>query len=602
MRHFTTRTIIALGALGLAALAAGCGGGGSSSSVPPTAPTSGSAPSSGKQYANVLFTIQWPTVSSSSSSSARTARHREYLSPSTESITIAVNGGTPLVVSNPNVAGGTTATSAPSTNVTVLAPVGSDTFSVDDYDTTTGGGHLLAANAIPYTVTMGQANVVPITLNGNLAKVFCSGVGPYLAPAGISTASPQAFTVTGPSGQMNVIPEDADSNIIVSPGILPSLSLAASMPSQASVSTTSSANEFTVNPTVVGTAVTLNASGKDLSGNTISNTCTITRELAIYITNHFNNTIGSAQYSTAPQSASVTVYPASATGSATPIATIQGSNTQLAAVQYIAVDPAGNIFVSNIGPQPGATFGPTSGFISIYAAGSNGNVAPVNTIPNLQTPEGLAFDKNGMLYALSIDRIQEYPASSDGVTASGAAASAIATTTIAGSSTDLFSCYGLAVGPSLNIATACSDVANIFAPGAAGNAAPGLIELPITGSGDAFQSDSWLGVSIDSSGDLELPGANNNQDNVSVYTAANLPASGASYTTPGTTSALGTDFSQPFGIAVDSNAADANTTYYVVNYGNNTMSTFTSLTTLEAGVGTMNALTGLNQPYGIAVR
>jgi hypothetical protein len=597
MRHTTYRTTIALGALGLAAVVAGCGGGGSSSTLPQTSPTvvptSGSAPSSGKQYANVLFTIEWPTVAAASASS----RHRQYLSPSTESITISVNGGTPLVVPNPNVGGGTTATSAPSTNVTVVAPVGSDTFAVDDYDTTTGtGGNLLAQNAIPYTVVMGAANVVPITLNGNLAKVFCSGVGPYLAPAGISTASPQAFTVTGPAGQMNVIPEDADSNIIVSPGILPSLSLAAATPSQASISATSSANEFTVNPTVVGTAVTLNASGKNLAGATISNSCTITRQLAIYVTNHFNNAVGSTQASTAAQSASVTVYPATATGSATPIATIQGSNTQLAAVQFIAVDPSGNIFVSNLGPQPGATFGPTSGFISIYGAGANGNVAPVNTIPNLQTPEGLAFDSNGMLYALSIDRIQEYPASSDGVTAGGSPAPAVPTTVIAGSNSDLYSCYGVAVGTDFTVAAACSDVAEIFAPGSAGNVAPGVIEV-VGMTAMSFASDSWLGVAIDGSGNIALPGSNNNQDNVSVYTAADAPSPGSDATPVPTTSTVKTDFSQPFGIAVDPNGV-----YYVVNYGNNSMSTFTSVTNLELGVGTENALTGLNNPYGIAVR
>jgi hypothetical protein len=393
---------------------AGCGGGGSSpASLPNTVPNSGSttAPSSGNHDANVTFTIQWPAVGAASSARTRsTSRHREYLSPSTESITIAVNGGTPLVFKNPNVAGGTTSTSAPSTSVVVQAPVGSDTFSVNDYDTTTGTGNLLAENAIPYTVAADQQNVIPITLNGNLAQVFCSGVGPYLSPTGtIAAASPQAFTVTGPAGQINVIPEDADGNIIVSPGTVPTLTLAASTPSQASVAPTSTANEFTVNPSVVGTAVTLNVSGTNLSGTVISNSCTVTRQLAIYITNHFNNAVGSAQYSTAAQSASVTVYPASATGAATPTATIEGSNTELASVQYVAVDPYGNIFVSNLGPQPGATFGPTSGFISIYAAGANGNVAPVNTIPNLQTPEGLAFDKNGMLYALSIDRIQEYP-------------------------------------------------------------------------------------------------------------------------------------------------------------------------------------------------
>jgi hypothetical protein len=603
MRLLTNRTTVTVGAVGLAAIFAGCGGGGGSSSLPnPTpivAPTSGSQAPASAQYANVTFTILWPASTSASAN----RRRPDYISPSTQSIAISVNGGTRLVVVNPNVAGGTTATSAPSTSVIVPAPIGPDAFSIGDYDDTKAAGNLLAESTISYTVVAGAANVVPITLNGNLGKVVCSGGAPYTSPAGmIAAASPQAFTITGPAGQLSVVPEDADSNIIVAPGIVPSLSLTAATPSQATISATSTANTYTVNPAVVGTAVTLNVSGKTLAGSTIAGSCTVTRQLAVYITNHFNNQIGSAQYSTAAQNASVTIYPASATGAATPTATIQGSNTQLAAVQYIAVDPAGNIFVSNIGPAPGATFGPTSGFISIYSAGSNGNVAPVNTIANLQTPEGLAFDKNGTFYALSIDRIQEFPASADGVTAAGAAAPATPTTVITGTNTDLFSCYGLAVGPTLNIATACSNVANVFAAGATGNATPGIIELPVTGTGVGYQSDSWLGVSIDSSGNVELPGANNNQNNVNVYTAANLPASGAKYTTPGTTSALGVDFSQPFGIAVDSNAADANTTYYVVNYGNNTMSTFTSLTTLEAGVGTMNAFTGLNQPYGIAVR
>ena len=615
MRLLRYQTIVAIGAVGLAAIIVGCGGGGGSVSpvTPHVAPTSGSttAPSSATQYASVTFTIKWPTgTTSGSSSRARSAGHRDYVSPSTKSISIAVNGGTAQVVPNPNIGGGTTAAAAPATSIVVQAPVGNDTFSVKDYDTTTGTGNLLAYNEIPYTVVMNQANVIPITLNGNLAKILCSGVAPYTSPVGtIAAASPQAFTITGPAGQVAVVPEDADSNIIVAPGAVPTpgLSPAPAATTQATVTAASTTNTFTVNPLVIGTAVTLEASGTSLTvdstpGSTITGSCTVTRQLAVYVTNHYNDQVGSAQYSTAAQNASVTVYPASATDNATPTATIQGSNTQLASVQYVAVDPSGNIFVSNVGPQPGATFGPTSGFISIYAAGSNGNVAPVNTIPNLQTPEGLAFDKNGTLYALSIDRIQEFPASSDGVTSTGAAAPATASTVITGSNTDLFSCYGLAVGPSLDIATACSNVANVFPTGSTANEAPGIIELPVTSSGVGYQSDSWLGVAIDSSGNVELPGANNNQNNVNVYTAANLPASGATYSTPGTTSALGTDFSQPFGIAVDSNAADANTTYYVVNYGNNTMSTFASLTALEAGVGTMNALTGLDQPYGIAVR
>ena len=481
---------------------------------------------------------------------------------------------------NPNVS---TTTTTPTTTVQVPAPVGSDTFTVKDYDT---AQNLLASNMVPYTIVLDQANVVPITLNGNLAKIACAAVAPFV------TGTAPAFDEVGPAGQLSVLPEDADGNIIVAPGDVPAVTLtAADATTGGVVASTSTPNVYTIAPLVVGTAVTYDASGTNLAGTTVTGTCNVTRELAMYVTNHFNNEVGSTQGSTAAQSASVTIYPASATGAATPTATIQGSNTQLASVQFVAVDPMGNIFVTNLGPQPGAMFGPTSGFVSIYGALSYGNVAPVATIPNLNTPEGIAFDKNGKLYVLSIDRIQEYPPTANGLTGTAAA-----TTTIAGDSTDLFSCYGLAVGADLTIATACSNVANVFPPNASGNTPPGIVEVVGT-TMTTFASDSWLGVSLDSAGNLALPGSNNHQDNVSVYSAASLPAPGATATPAPVTSTVTTDFNEPFGITTDPNGV-----YYVANYGNNTVATFTSVTTLEAGSGTSNALGGLNEPSGIAVR
>ncbi len=573
----------------------GCGGGGGVSPVtvaPTTAPATTAPSSSGS--AKATFVITWPTTTGSTgtsrsrSISARSAvraagtRKPDYISPSTTSITISVNGGTATTVPNPNTF--TTATNQPTTTVVVDAPVGTDTFTVNDFDTTS---NLLASNSISYPIVIDHANVVPITLNGNLGKVACLAVGPFV------TGTTAPFAEVGPAGQLSILPEDDDGNIIFAPGNVPAVTLSAASPGMGgAVTSTSTPNLFTINPQVVGTPVTYNATGTNLAGMTVSSTCSVTRQLAMYVTNHYNNIVGSTQASTAAQSASVTIYPASATGSATPTATIAGTNTQLAAVQFVAVDPKGNVFVTNQGPAPGATYGPTSGFVSIYGAGTYGNVAPVGTIANLNTPEGIAFDSTGLLYVLSIDRIQEYPPTANGLTAAAAPSN-----TISGGATDLFSCYGLAVGADFTVGTACSDVANVFSPHAMGNAAPGIIELP-TMTAMTFASDSWIGASIDSAGNFALPGANNNQDNVSIYAQTNFPAPGSSSSPAVVTSPAGmTVLNQPFGIANDVNGA-----YYVANYGNSTIATFTSETTLQLGTGTSNALTGLDHPYGIAVR
>jgi hypothetical protein len=510
----------------------------------------------------------------------------------------------PQVIANPNVDGGTTATAAPSTNFVVQAPVGNDTFTVSDYDTTTGtGGNLLAQNAITYTVQASVQNLIPVTLNGNLAKVYCSGGAPYTSPAGtIAPASPQAFTITGPAGQVNIIPEDADSNIIVAPGVLPSIALTAANPAQATITATSTANTYVVNPLIVGTAVTLNASGTNLAGETITSSCTATRVLAMYVANHYENNLGSSSAPGAPfdSSASVTVYPVTATGSATPTATIQGAATLLNAVYFPLVDNNGNVFVSNQGPLPGQAYGIKTGYVTIFGPATHDNTAPIATIPNLGEPQGLAFDSKGNLYVSEVDRVEEYPP-----TANGVRAPAVPSSTIIGSNTDL-GCYGIGLDSSDGIYLACANAMLYFPPTATGvpatgNATPGILSAlgTVVAAGMTITTtQSWNGVTVDpSSGDFALAGFNNNVDEVSIYTASDLPSPGAGYATPVPTLSKDVDYNQPFGIAEDPNGQ-----YYVTNFGNSTVEVFTSESTLELGVGTNLTLTGLNKPYGITVR
>ncbi|MGB8909036.1 MAG: NHL repeat-containing protein [Candidatus Cybelea sp.] len=90
---------------------------------------------------------------------------------------------------------------------------------------------------------------------------------------------------------------------------------------------------------------------------------------------------------------SVTVYAAGSTGNVTPIQTISGSKTALASPLGIALDPAnGDIYVANASGDS----------VTIYAPGANGNIAPIGTIAGANTelngPDGLASDENGNIY------------------------------------------------------------------------------------------------------------------------------------------------------------------------------------------------------------
>jgi hypothetical protein len=100
---------------------------------------------------------------------------------------------------------------------------------------------------------------------------------------------------------------------------------------------------------------------------------------------------------------SITVYAAGATGNATPIATIQGTNTGLYYPAGIALDATGRLYVANpVGPLL-PSCGP--GSIAVYAAGANGNATPIATIEGsntgLNTPAGIALDAAGRLYVAS---------------------------------------------------------------------------------------------------------------------------------------------------------------------------------------------------------
>jgi hypothetical protein len=413
-----------------------------------------------------------------------------------------------------------------------------------------------------------------------MAKIACVGGAPY-----VSGTSPN-FSQVGPGGVYTLIPEDAAGNPIAA-----TLSFAPSNSSQGSVTPGTAQNTFLASVNVVGTPVPFVASGSNANGTAVTQTCSITRIEALYVANRGPN----PGQNGAPLVSSVTVYPASASGDATPLATIAGPNAKTIETEFVAVDNNGYIFATNQGPMPGATYSPTtSGYVAIYAPNSSGNVAPVAYIPNLGRPEGIDFDSHGNLYVMQLDRITEYAPNANGL-----GGPAVPYNTIVGPHTGLDVCYGISLDAAGKVYAACTNTAaagdflSYFAAGATGDATPTEVLAP-GNTGSTYASRSWLGIAVDGSGNMIAPASNQNFNQVDEY------APGSQGTPPPTATVSSTSFHQPIDVVIDPNA-----NYFISNLGNNSVLTFAGATTLLSGVASSTlsgAQTGLNQPFGIFVK
>src|SRR5580704_6278813 len=138
---------------------------------------------------------------------------------------------------------------------------------------------------------------------------------------------------------------------------------------------------------------------------------------------------------------SITVYPPGANGNVAPKATIADKNTQLNTARGLALDSAGNIYVTNASGKDTVT---------IYAAGKFGNVAPVKIISGADTglnlPHGIGVDSDGTIY-VSNDGSDNKGIDAVTVYAPGSSGDAKPIATISGPLTGLEKPDGLAVGP-----------------------------------------------------------------------------------------------------------------------------------------------------------
>jgi hypothetical protein len=99
-----------------------------------------------------------------------------------------------------------------------------------------------------------------------------------------------------------------------------------------------------------------------------------------------------------------------ATGAATPVATISGSNTGIGSARSVALDSSGNVWVADDNYMAYA--------IEMFAAGATGNVAPVHRITGAATTigraVGIAVDASGRAYLATYSNVLVFAAGADG--------------------------------------------------------------------------------------------------------------------------------------------------------------------------------------------
>jgi virginiamycin B lyase len=150
----------------------------------------------------VAFTIAIPAARAA----AGKYRTPSYVSPSTQSMSIAINGGAPTNVNlgtgSPNCIG----EPATSCTASASAPAGLDTIAVALWDNVGGAGNVLSTKTITQTIYANSTNTIGLTLNAVVSGIALV-LGSPSVPAGATTSLP-----------LTVNALDAKNNIIVGPG------------------------------------------------------------------------------------------------------------------------------------------------------------------------------------------------------------------------------------------------------------------------------------------------------------------------------------------------------------------------------------------------
>jgi len=202
-------------------------------------------------------------------------RRSAYLSAATQSITISINGGTP-VAQTLTASGGNCSTpsfgATPVCTLVASAPVGSDTFTFVTYDGPNGTGNRLSQNTVVHTIVAAQVNTVSVTLEGVPVGILIS---PYPNQANVVQQAGGYELIGTAVANFAVEPFDADNNFIVGPGA-PTLTVTASSASLHVAAVANAPNEYALTPVTSGSTVTLNASAAGGDGGTAAGSVSLT--------------------------------------------------------------------------------------------------------------------------------------------------------------------------------------------------------------------------------------------------------------------------------------------------------------------------------------
>ena len=420
-------------------------------------------------------------------------------------------------------------------------------------------GALLGSGSATATVVTGQAFQIAAVLNGAVATIQLTlGTVP---PAGTAGSAPLTVTAL-----------DASGNTIIGPGnyAVP-ITLTVSDPTQQTTLSTSSLTAPT------STAVTVNYAG----GLGVSATITASAAGATPSSVVFAPVGGTYYYVGNSGANTLTAYPLTANGNATPVRTVSGNLTALNFITSMATDASGNVYAAV-----------AASAVVVFAPRPSGNVAPIRTLAGSNTlitgPSDLTVDAQGDLYIANCGGCSGFSGPEAVLEfAPGATGNVAPIRDITGAATQLSGTTAVALDGSGNLLVASSSATSsifVFPVGTSGNVAP---IGSITGGNTGLYGPQC--VTTDSSGKIYVCNLNNT---ITVY-AAGTRGNVAPLRTIG---GGNTQLSYPNEIVFDSTG-----NMYVANYNNNTVTVFgpgangnqTPLYTLTGPA------TGLNAPAGI---
>jgi NHL repeat-containing protein len=552
-----TRRLLACAAL---VAIAGCGGGGGSVPGQPAVPAQQNG-----QKGTAQITIRVP---SSTQTTDRTRAPR-YVSASTKSLVISANGSVVTVANISPTSPGCTPASGP-TPLTCIVNAdltgGATTVGFSAFDQPGGLGNKLSTASMSATITPGAVNPLAVTMNGVVTHLSVD----FTYPNGLGAAIAAVPITVG----VLVNAQDAGGNTIIGPG-----GFVDGQGNPVTITLSKDANSFDLDAfststiTAPGTPVTIRYNGHSPL-----------------------TTIACARGSVNDSNLGIVIVPGTARQISASIPNVATGTNPLQIINITGVSNPRNITVSNAKSNTVTTYFPYYAHAATPDPANGMNEASVRAVvgssTGLSVPQGVTYDNAGIMYVAgsSMASMEGFDPHSG---ASHAPCPAFAGSNEAPDFSDgtLVQGFGNAPDPAGNITVACQTCAgagnllaavDTFAPGAGG-----AMLRQITGALTLLAQP--FGVAYDSAGNLYV--ANSGNSTITVY-APNATGNVA----PIRTILAGTSgLNQPKGLATDKND-----NLYVASFGSNTVLVYASGAN-GAAVPT-RTYTGLNQPYGVAIR